>query len=202
MKLSAAQPATLLLAWGILLLVLLHESGMRVMVGAVFVVILSVYVDRQRVLALLRRSRWLLLATLVAFGWMTPGMPVPGLPGATGDGLMLALEQTSRLVISIAMTAMLLAWFEFSRLLSALRGVALPLRWIGLDVDRGVLRLALVIGELDRPVRTASAFSLLDESTVSDRTDDPVRIATGRIGIEDACVLLAVLGVVFLVPRP
>ncbi len=204
MGLMPPRPSAMLLAWSVVLLAMLHAAGMRVMLLSLVVVALSMLVARARCLGLLRRSRWLLLATFLAFGWMTPGMPVAGLPGATGDGLYLAMEQTARLAISIAMTAMLLARFDFPHLISALRGVASPLRGLGLDIDRGVLRLALVLEEFDRPRRDggdARGWSLLDESTVTGEGIESIHVATNRWGVADACLLLAAVGIAYAVSR-
>lgn len=104
---------------------------------------------RAGLLRLLRRSRWLLLVSIVLFAWMTPGMPVPWLPGATQDGLQQAFEQTTRLIASIAMVAILLAGLDQSRLVAACYGLLAPLRVLGVDVERWVIRLALTLRGLE-----------------------------------------------------
>lgn len=201
MRLPSPQPATWLLAWSMALLAMLHEDGIRLVVLAAAVTFVAGVLSFRRCVSLLRRSRWLLLAILVAFGWMTPGMPAVGIPGATSDGLQLAMEQVSRLLISISMTTLLLSQLEFRRLLSALRGVAHPLRCLGLDVDRGVIRLALVLEELDRPDRVGSGLAMLDESRVPAVALDPVRITVERLGLIDLGLMAATLGLVIAVPR-
>lgn len=190
------QPVTWLIVWSASLLALLHQSGYRVLGAAGLAIAPALWFAARQFLVILRRSRWLLLATVVAFGWMTPGMPMPGLPGASIEGFRLAIEQGSRLLISIAMTALLLSRFEFPRLLAGLRGVAQPLRMVGVNGDRGVIRLALVLDELSKADRRGSAaWALLDETRVAENDARVVTIPVGRIGQSDALLLAATLAV-------
>lgn len=113
------------------------------------VLAVATFYARAGLLRLLCRSRWLLLTSILLFLWMTPGMPVPWLPGATQDGLQQALEQTARLVASIAMVAILLAALDTQQLVSACYGLLAPLRLLGIDVERWVIRLALTLKGLE-----------------------------------------------------
>lgn len=146
--------SVLLLSWmvALLLLIALPWPGLVAVCAAVS--LLAALIASTGFVRLLRRSRWLLLAVLLLFGWMTPGMPAPWLPGATLDGLQQATEQFSRLVISIAMVAMLLSRLDTTSLLAACHGLLRPLRILSVDVDRLVLRLALTLHQLDRPGAT------------------------------------------------
>lgn len=66
------------------------------------------------------------------------------------DGLLQAAEQLSRLLISLAMVAILLSRLDTASLLAACYGLLRPLRVLKVDVERLVLRLALTLHQLDK----------------------------------------------------
>lgn len=158
----------------------------------------ALFYSTTTLLRLLRRSRWLLLATLLLFVWMTPGMPVPWLPGATNDGLQQALEQVTRLIASIAIVTILLATLDKSQLTAACYGLLVPLRFSGIDVERWVLRLALTLQGLDTTYQT-------DKGTDSDIGQvRPITIPSESLHAVDygvltlLLVLLTTIGMVLL----
>lgn len=146
--LSVFNPASLVAAWCLSLIALLALPWPFLMLGAGAVLALVTWLAAASLWHLLRRSRWLLLAVALMFGWMTPGMPTI-LPGATDEGLRLAAEQLARLLTSIAMVALLLRLLDPSALMSGLHRLMRPLAWFGVNVDRMVLRLALTLRYLD-----------------------------------------------------
>lgn len=174
--------SVLLLSWMVALLLLIALPWKSLLAACVSVSLLAVLIAPAVFRRLLRRSRWLLLAVLLMFGWMTPGMPVSWLPGATLDGLQQAMEQFSRLVISIAMVAMLLSRLDTVSLLTACHGLLRPLRLFGVDVDRLVLRLALTLHQLDK--RNSST-----------ETPTVIYLARKRVRLPDV-LLLGVVAVV------
>ncbi|MGE5468122.1 MAG: hypothetical protein ACM3Y9_11935 [Ignavibacteria bacterium] len=141
-------PATLLFAWAAFALVL---SGLPLDVLAwllIPVLILTAAGARTRALALLRRARWLLLSIACLFAFATPGLLVPGLPGRLGmtqDGLVLAGEHVSRLLVLLTTLALMHERLGTRGFVGGLYGLLLPLsRWHGLR-ERIVVRLMLVI---------------------------------------------------------
>jgi energy-coupling factor transporter transmembrane protein EcfT len=142
-------PSVVLFSWGSLLLLLLALPWPWLGFVCLITLVFALAVAAPGLLGLLRRSRWLLAISLLMFGWLTPGMPVPWLPGATLDGLQQAAEQLSRLLASIAMVALLLVALDKRRLLEACYGLLAPLQAAGVDVERWVLRLALTLRGLE-----------------------------------------------------
>lgn len=98
---------------------------------------------------LLRRSRWLLLTMLVMFGWMTPGTPLPVIPGATQEGLLLAADNIARLFIALATLALLLKALDPPKLVVGMRSLLAPLVLLGFSRDRIAVRLALTLHEVE-----------------------------------------------------
>ena len=104
---------------------------------------------RSHLLLLLRRSRWLLLAMLLMFGWMTPGTPLPGLPGASKEGLLLAADSIERLLIALATVAMILTALRPVALVAGMRSLLAPLALLNISRDRIAVRLALTMQEVE-----------------------------------------------------
>ncbi|TAH42750.1 MAG: hypothetical protein EYC67_15680 [Betaproteobacteria bacterium] len=106
----------------------------------------------RRLMRLLRRTRFLLLAILVLFGWFTPGEAAfIDWPHAspTREGLGLALEHLARLVAVICSVAVLLERLPVDRLVGGLHVLCRPLSVIGLPAERIALRLLLVLRYVD-----------------------------------------------------
>lgn len=108
----------------------------------------AVVVAGGRLKRLLRRTRFLLLAILVLFGWFTPGEAVfidwPHV-SPTREGLGLALEHLARLVTVVCSVAVLLESLPVDRLVGGLHALCRPLTVIGLPAERIALRLLLVL---------------------------------------------------------
>jgi energy-coupling factor transporter transmembrane protein EcfT len=98
---------------------------------------------------LVRRSRWLLLTVLVMFGWLTPGTPLAGLPGATQEGLLLAADYIARLLIALATLALLLKALTPAELVAGLRSLLTVFALPGSSRDRIAVRLALTLQEVE-----------------------------------------------------
>ncbi len=99
--------------------------------------------------ALLRRSRWLLLTMLVMFGWLTPGTPMPSVPGATREGLLLAAEGLARLLIALSAVGLILKTLTPAELVAGLRSLLAPFVLLGIPRDRIAVRLALTLSEVE-----------------------------------------------------
>lgn len=136
---------------------------------ACFVLILAALVTARHHFGLLfRRSRWLLLTLLILFGWLTPGTPLPGVPGASQEGLLLAAENLGRLLLALSVVAMLLTALTPAELVAGLRSLLAPLSLLGISRDRIAVRLALTLAEVEaarrgrgeEPERMAATLSL------------------------------------------
>ena len=141
--------SVILFAWMLVLLRVIALPWPMIGLASATFFLLASLVSGRVLYGLLRRSRWIILAILVLFGWMTPGMPLTWLPGATSDGLQQAGEQLARLLVSIAMVSVLLSRLDQTSLLTGCYGLVAPLSWLGVDVDRLVMRLALTLRRLE-----------------------------------------------------
>jgi hypothetical protein len=166
-------PATLLLAWAGFAFVLAGlplESLAWLLAPAV---VLALWAARKRTLTLLRRARWLLLSIGVLFAFSTPGLLVPGPLGSLGitqDGLALAAEHVSRLVLLLTTLALLHERLGTEGFVAGLYWLLAPLsRWRGLR-ERIVVRLMLVIEFVENDKRGAWRDWLDEKSDAGPQT--------------------------------
>lgn len=116
---------------------------------------------------LLRRSRWLLLTMLVMFGWLTPGTPLPVIPGASREGLLLAAENIARLLIALSVVALILKTLSASELVAGLRSLLAPLAVLKISRDRIAVRLALTLNEVEASRNSESSEAGLVATTLA-----------------------------------
>jgi energy-coupling factor transporter transmembrane protein EcfT len=120
---------------------------------------MALIVSRAHLMRILRRSRWLLLSMLLLFGWMTPGTILPGVPGATQEGLLLAAENVARLMIAIATVSVLLAILAPEALVSGMRSLLVPLAGLGGFRDRLAVRLMLTLEAVEAAHQGSESYS-------------------------------------------
>lgn len=106
----------------------------------------------QRWLAYVRRARWLLLTLWLILAYNAPGEAWLDLPWApTYEGMDEASVQAVRLLVMLLWLAWLFAGQGRDGLVSGLWGLLRPCRSFGLQADRLVVRLSLVLDNLQTP---------------------------------------------------
>lgn len=113
----------------------------------------SVLLARTRARRLVLRVRVLLLVIFVLFAWFTPGtamlMDWPVL-SPTREGLVLALEQSARLLSVVLCVALLMQALPPSRLVGGIYALLKGLERFGLPASRVAVRTLLVLEYVDR----------------------------------------------------
>lgn len=98
----------------------------------------------------IRRARWLLLTLWLILAYNTPGEAWRDQAWApTYEGVAEANLQAVRLIVMLACLAWLFARLGRDGMVSGLWGLLQPFRRIGLDVERLVVRLSLVLDNLE-----------------------------------------------------
>ena len=147
-------PATRLMVWLFVLIVVQTLSGAALLAGAAGACLCGRAV-MHRGARLIWRTRWLLLSLFVIFAWATPGDVLWAMPYApTQEGLHLAWTHLGRLLLVLLTVAAFLEKMSLPDLLTATQTMLAPLRRLGLDPDRGVVRLMLALRyaeDLPRP---------------------------------------------------
>lgn len=173
-------PATRLMVWLLLLLAVQCLSGTALAVAFLFIPLLGTKVLR-RSAKLIWRARWLLATLLVVFSWAVAGEPLWDGPAApTQEGLQEALTHLGRLLLVLVVVAAFLETMPLADLLAATHAWLKPLRYFGIDPDRGVVRLMLVLRYVETLPRPRDWRRLLDApaESVSERlalVDDALR---------------------------
>lgn len=136
------------LACGLLLIVAVQALPAFALVAAIIGLALCGAGIRQHWGRLLRRSRWLLLSLLLVLAWSVAGEPLwidPSFPSPTVEGLHDGALQALRLALALGMVATLLATTPDAEMMVGCRVLLAPLTRLGVDVDRAVVRLSLVL---------------------------------------------------------
>ena len=142
-------PASLILLGLAVLLAASSRSGTALLLGALGLALVALLAATAHFRLLLRRSRWLLLTMLVMFGWLTPGTPLPGIPGASQEGLLLAGDNIARLLIALSTVALILKALPAPELVAGMRSLLAPLALLKISRDRIAVRLALTLQEVE-----------------------------------------------------
>ena len=142
-------PASLILLGFAALFAASSRDGMDLFLSGLGLALVALVAATSHLRLLVRRSRWLLLTMLVMFGWLTPGTPLPGIPGASQEGLLLAAENLARLIIALSTVALILRVLAPPELVAGIRSLLAPLALLGISRDRIAVRLALTLNEVE-----------------------------------------------------
>ena len=114
-----------------------------------------------------RRVFWLLLSLWLIFAYSMPGEAFNDLAWApTYEGMSEASLHACRLLVILACLAALLAYLDRDKLVSGLWGLLRPLRCVGVEVDRLVVRLSLVLENFQSPADKVDWRSMLAADAV------------------------------------
>ena len=160
-------PASLLLLGLAALLAASSRDGMALFLGGLGLTLVAFIAAASHLRLLLRRSRWLLLTMLVMFGWLTPGTPLPIIPGASQEGLLLAADNIARLLIALSTVALLLKALPPSALVAGMRSLLAPLALLKISRDRIAVRLALTLNEVETSRKGVSSEAQGMETTLT-----------------------------------
>jgi energy-coupling factor transporter transmembrane protein EcfT len=95
-------------------------------------------------------TRWLILSLFAILSWGGLGEPAwPGPLAPTREGLDSALLHVARLLLVLMAVAVLRRWLPLPHLLRGIHGVLRPIRRCGVDTDRLLVRLVLVLQQVD-----------------------------------------------------
>jgi len=154
-------------------------------------------------LSYVRRARWLLLTLWLILAYNTPGEALADLAWApTYEGMAEANLQAVRLVAMLGCLAWLFAHLGRDGLVSALWGMLQPLRKGGLDSGRLVIRLSLVLENLQAPPEKGAWKKMLAAAPAFAGGPDVLHLSLPHWAVRDTlAVLLAaalLLGAVLL----
>ncbi|MFT3960834.1 hypothetical protein [Propionivibrio sp.] len=189
---TAVHPATRLIAWLALLIAVQCLSGAVLLAACLFAPLAGARVMR-RGGRLVWRTRWLLLSLLLVFAWGVAGEPLwSGSLAPTREGVDEALKHLGRLVLVLVSVAAFLEFMPLAELLAATHALLAPLRRLGVDADRGVVRLMLVLRYVETLPRPRDWKSLLDIPETA--ACETIEIEHQALRWLDGCVMAGLLG--------
>ena len=195
-------PTCALLVWlaAVLGVQFVGYLGMAVLCG---VALLLAPQASMRWLAYVRRAKWLLLTLWLILAYNTPGeawLDRAWLP--THEGMAEASLQAARLVVMLVWLAWLFVRLGRDGLVSGLWGLLRPLRWAGLEVERLVVRLCLVLDNLQEPPEKGAWRRMLHVEAPFARGPSALNLATlpwtGRDTLIALSCLAGLMGVLLV----
>lgn len=152
---------------------------------------------------LLRRTRWLLLALLLAYALSLPGVPLlpawgwasPSMEGLAAGGLRVA-----RLLLLLGGLAVLLASTERTALIHGFYVLARPLDWLGFDRRAFAVRLGLTL-DYAEAARGRTWRDVLEQADNDDGSPAQFILPARNWQTRDSAVILAavlLVGVVWI----
>jgi energy-coupling factor transporter transmembrane protein EcfT len=155
-------PVTRLSGWLALLLAVQCLSGTKLLAACLIVPLSGTRVMR-RGGRLIWRARWLWISLALVFAWGVAGEPLWDAGMApTHEGIDEALKHLGRLFLVLVTVAALLEFMPLADLLAATHALLTPFRGLGLDSDRGVVRLMLALRYVENLPRPRDWRALLD----------------------------------------
>lgn len=155
-------PSVRLVAWLLLLVAVQSLRGTALAAACLATPLLGARVIR-RGARLVWRTRWLLISLLLIFSWGVAGDPLwDGMAAPSREGVMEGLNHMGRLLLVLVAVAAFLEAMPLADLLAATHALLRPLRRLGIDFDRGVVRLMLVLRYVETLPRPRDWKTLLD----------------------------------------
>jgi energy-coupling factor transporter transmembrane protein EcfT len=191
---TSVHPAARLMAWLALVVAVQCLSGAKLLAACLLAPLVGARVMR-RAGRLIWRARWLLLSLLAVFAWGVAGEPLwDGGLAPTREGVEEALKHLGRLLLVLVAVAAFLEFMPLADLLAATHVLLAPLKRLGADPDRGMVRLMLVLRYAESLPRPRDWRALLDvrESAVCE-AGEVIEIEHRAVRRSDGYVLAGLL---------
>ena len=187
----AIHPTIRLVLWVTVVLFVQALSGVRLL--SLFV---ALPVVGRRALKrsgrLIWRARWLLLSLVLVFSWGVAGTPLWNMGFApTHEGVTEGVTHLGRLVLVLVAVATFLEYMSVTELLAATHGLLKPFRRFGLDPDRGVIRLMLVLRAVETMPRPRDWRVLIEASDSC--AGEHLEVSAQRFGPIDYAIVSVML---------
>ncbi|HRF04830.1 hypothetical protein [Accumulibacter sp.] len=191
---AAVHPTTRLVVWLLLLPASQSLHGQQLLVTLLMLPFFGLGA-LQRAVRLAWRTRWLFLSLFVIVAWGGAGEPAwDGAFAPTREGLLAACTHGGRLLLALWSVAVLLEWMAVPELLVATHRLLQPLRGCGVDPDRSVVRLLLVMRHIETLPPPRDWQILL--KAPANGGDEVFELAERRFSWFDPLLMLLVAGLV------
>lgn len=141
-------PAVQIFTWCLLVTAVQHLPVAPLFAVTTLVVLTALRISTQKLLQLMRRTRWLMLSLLLVYAYSTSGQPIfDTLQGLSPsyEGVQDGMTQLARLWVALAGLAILLGKLHRQHWMVGIYSLLFPLHCLGLSRDRFTVRLALTL---------------------------------------------------------
>jgi energy-coupling factor transporter transmembrane protein EcfT len=192
------------------LAVIVNQLNLKTLIFILAILLIMIIINKSyQFLRALKRFRWLFLVMLLIFAFNTPGEHLLNWPFAmspTYEGLISGLTQTTRITAMLAAISLILASNTRQQLISGFYFTFLPLKYLGLEVERFAARLWLTLHYVETQREEKSHqdfFSRLNEMTnlKSNLSNDDVAIVFKAPQFSLADYLTITLLLIFLIAK-
>ncbi len=196
---ATVHPSTRLVVW-LLMLVAIQGLDGRLLLAALLGLPLCGRLALRRCGQLTWGARWLLLSLFVILAWGGAGDPIwNGVMAPSHEGLVDALTHIGRLLLVLMAVAVLRERMPVADLLTATHRLLEPLRRCGLDADRALVRLLLVLRHLETMPRPRDWRRLLEvPASGSSEVFEVFELADRRLAPRD--YLMIIVAVASIIP--
>ena len=194
MPVYAIHPTIRLVLWVALVLFVQALSGVILLLAFVALPVVGGQAFR-RSGRLIWRARWLLLSLMLVFAWGVAGTPLWNSGFApTREGVMEGLTHLGRLVLVLVAVATFLEYMSVADVLAATHGLLKPLRYLGLNPERGVVRLMLVLRAVETMPRPRDWRVLLAAPEAN--AGEHIVVGARRLSVVDYVIVFAMLAAI------
>jgi energy-coupling factor transporter transmembrane protein EcfT len=138
------------------------------------------------------RARWLLLTLWLILAYNTPGEALHDLAWApTYEGVAEANLQAARLVTMLACLAWLFLRLGHEGMIAGLWGLLQPVRALGFDVERVVVRLSLVLENLQEPPEKGAWKQMLAAQPSAATGQETLQLSLASWRLRDTLLVVA-----------
>lgn len=171
--------------------------------GLSLLIFLSAPAALRPCLKFIKRARWLLLSLWLILAYGKPGEALGDLIWApTLEGMAEANLQSVRLLTVLACLAWLFTRLGRDGLLTALWGALRPLTFLGLDIERLLVRLSLVLTHLQNPLPAGEWKRILMLESLPAVQPATLRLSMPRWRLRDTGIVIGVVtGLAWMVFR-
>lgn len=199
LDLFSLHPATRIIFW-IALAIFAFSADPRALVALSLALALILWLQGgSGFFRLLRRIRWILISLLMIYALATQGTPlVPEIGGPTLEGLVSGATQAWRIVLTIALLAVLQGSTSREKMLSGIYTLLLPLKRFGVRVERIAVRLLLTLHYAEEKKTGNWRERIQDAFREKECTRMDLSIILYRFRIRDGVAFLALAAVLML----
>ncbi len=188
-------PAVVILLWAFLVVAMQVQGAGALLATGLPLVAVAITLCARQLVAILRRTRWIMVSLMLIYAYVTPGEPLwieAGMVSPTREGVSDGLLQLARLAFSLTGLSIVLHLLSLSELIGGVYALTQPLRYLGVSPERIAVRLALTLYYVESAMRdVGSDWRACLDKALEDAPVEPqwVEVPAKRLTLRDGLLL-------------